>query len=152
LVQKGGNCTCPDGKTYKAAAWLNPKRHNNQPLEIIACINGESDGKIKYEEAGDHSYKSIICLDKNKALCKPRCSEEYYPGYVPKPSKENEKYRSYTNCEPCHKGCSRCYGPRSSDCHPDFCKEGYLPIDGLCKRVCNSGEYFSKGAEDCLPC
>ncbi|PIK61372.1 putative proprotein convertase subtilisin/kexin type 5 isoform X1 [Apostichopus japonicus] len=66
------------------------------------------------------------------------------------------QYLSDTDgCNPCDENCSRCRGPRSSDC--DGCGDGKYLSENECVAICPNGTYHfhPKGSRDgfeCKPC
>lgn len=44
-------------------------------------------------------------------------------------------------CQPCHRSCQTCHGPRSTDCN--LCLNGNAPLHGQCPMVnCPLGQYY----------
>lgn len=73
----------------------------------------------------------FVCLD---GECVDRCEEGSFV---------NEKSRQ---CEPCHRSCRSCRGPRYNDC--DSCEDGFMLRNGECsersQRASSLEKHFKK--------
>jgi hypothetical protein len=80
--------------------------------------------------------------------CKIACGLGYYPDEEPMMNFVVTK-----GCLTCHEACSKCSGPKPSDCDSESCNApDWIWEDAMCKFTCEGGKYWSNDSEDCEPC
>uniref|UniRef100_A0AAV2MQD7 P/Homo B domain-containing protein n=1 Tax=Knipowitschia caucasica TaxID=637954 RepID=A0AAV2MQD7_KNICA len=124
--QLGSDChrSCPDG------SFSLEEQKKCVPCEDKRCLNCDQNQCYWCKEG---FYVS-------EGLCVEHCSS----GFIDEESQA---------CEPCHRSCASCGGPRSDDC--DTCASGFSLSGGEClpstQKYCADG-FYSQSLGSCRPC